>query len=57
MTSRKRIVVTGMGAVSAAGVGSIFKIEGSGEATKVEVLFADNTIKKFVAKYARLERV
>ena len=39
------------------GVGSIFKIEGSGVDTKVEVLFQDNTIKKFVAKYARLERV
>ncbi len=39
------------------GVGSIFQTEGSGDQQKVSVLFADQTIKKFVAKYARLERV
>ena len=39
------------------GVGSILQVEGSGEALKVSVVFNDNTVKKFVAKYARLERV
>ena len=39
------------------GVGSIFQTEGSGEQQKVSVLFADQTIKKFVAKYARLEKL
>jgi DNA helicase II / ATP-dependent DNA helicase PcrA len=39
------------------GVGSIFSTEGSGDTLKISVLFQDNTIKKFVAKYARLERV
>lgn len=37
------------------GTGSVFDTEGSGELYKVSVLFADNTIKKFVVKYARLE--
>ncbi|PIS12117.1 MAG: ATP-dependent DNA helicase, partial [Bdellovibrio sp. CG10_big_fil_rev_8_21_14_0_10_47_8] len=39
------------------GVGSIFDTEGSGEQQKVSVLFSDQTIKKFVTKYARLERL
>ena len=39
------------------GAGSIFATEGSGENLKISVLFQDNTIKKFVAKYARLERL
>lgn len=39
------------------GVGSIYDAEGSGEQQRVSVLFSDNTIKKFVVKYARLERV
>lgn len=39
------------------GVGSIFQTEGSGDQQKVSVMFSDQTIKKFVAKYARLERV
>jgi DNA helicase-2/ATP-dependent DNA helicase PcrA len=39
------------------GVGSIFSTEGSGDTLKISVLFQDNTIKKFVAKYARLEKV
>ncbi len=39
------------------GVGSVFATEGSGEDLKVSVLFADNTIKKFITKYARLEKV
>ena len=37
------------------GVGQVFEIEGQGEDLKVSVLFQDRTIKKFVAKYARLE--
>lgn len=39
------------------GVGSIYATEGSGEGLKVSVMFRDNTIKKFVAKFARLEKV
>ncbi len=39
------------------GVGSIFSIEGAGADLKISVLFQDQTIKKFVAKYARLEKV
>jgi DNA helicase II / ATP-dependent DNA helicase PcrA len=39
------------------GAGSVFQTEGSGEEQKISVLFADQTIKKFVAKYARLERL
>lgn len=39
------------------GAGSVFQTEGSGDQQKVSVLFADQTIKKFVAKYARLERI
>ncbi|MBK7890236.1 MAG: UvrD-helicase domain-containing protein [Bdellovibrionales bacterium] len=38
------------------GVGQILQVEGSGEEQKVTVVFADNTVKKFVAKYARLEK-
>lgn len=37
------------------GMGSIFKVEGNGEAQKVSVLFTNKTVKKFVAKFARLE--
>ncbi|MGZ3797983.1 MAG: ATP-dependent helicase, partial [Pseudobdellovibrionaceae bacterium] len=39
------------------GVGSVFATEGSGESLKVSVMFADNTVKKFIVKYARLEKV
>lgn len=39
------------------GVGTIYQTEGSGEQTKVSVMFADQTIKKFVAKFARLEKL
>ncbi len=39
------------------GVGTIFKTDGSGESMDVSVVFADNSVKKFRAKYARLERV
>jgi DNA helicase-2/ATP-dependent DNA helicase PcrA len=39
------------------GAGSIFQVEGSGDQEKVSVLFADQTIKKFVVKYARLAKV
>lgn len=37
------------------GAGQIFEVEGQGDDLKVSVLFQDRTIKKFVAKYARLE--
>ena len=39
------------------GVGTIYKAEGSGELQKVTILFEDNSIRKFVVKYARLEPV
>lgn len=39
------------------GVGQILQAEGAGADLKVSVVFADKTVKKFVAKYARLERV
>jgi DNA helicase-2/ATP-dependent DNA helicase PcrA len=39
------------------GVGQILQAEGSGADLKVSVVFGDKTVKKFVAKYARLERV
>lgn len=39
------------------GAGSIFSTEGAGDTLKISVLFQDNTIKKFVAKYARLEKL
>ncbi len=39
------------------GAGSIFATEGVGDNLKISVLFQDNTIKKFVAKYARLEKL
>ncbi len=39
------------------GAGSIFATEGAGDTLKISVLFQDNTIKKFVAKYARLEKL
>lgn len=39
------------------GVGSVFATEGSGEDLKVSVMFADQTVKKFIVKYARLEKV
>lgn len=38
------------------GTGQVLATEGSGEALKVTVVFADQTVKKFVAKYARLEK-
>lgn len=37
------------------GVGNIYEVEGSGEMQKVSVVFHDQTFKKFVVKYARLE--
>ncbi|MGE3681076.1 MAG: ATP-dependent helicase [Bdellovibrionales bacterium] len=37
------------------GVGSIFQVEGQGDMQKVSVVFHDQTFKKFVVKYARLE--
>lgn len=39
------------------GVGAVFAVEGSGDETKVSVLFTDQTLKKFIIKYARLEKV
>lgn len=39
------------------GVGTVYQTEGAGDQMKVSILFSDQTIKKFVAKYARLERV
>lgn len=39
------------------GVGNIYQVEGSGEMQKVSVVFHDQTFKKFVVKYARLEIV
>jgi DNA helicase-2/ATP-dependent DNA helicase PcrA len=39
------------------GVGTVYATEGSGENLKVSVMFTDQTVKKFVVKYARLERV
>ncbi len=39
------------------GVGSIYSLEGSDDQLKIGVLFQDQTIKKFIAKYARLEKV
>lgn len=37
------------------GAGSIYQVEGNGDMQKVSVIFQDQTFKKFVAKYARLE--
>lgn len=39
------------------GSGVIYETEGEGEEQKITVMFDDRTIKKFVAKYARLERI
>ena len=39
------------------GAGSIYSTEGTGDQLKVSVIFRDNTVKKFVAKYARLEKI
>lgn len=39
------------------GAGTIYATEGAGENFKVSVMFTDNTVKKFVVKYARLEKI
>ncbi len=39
------------------GIGTIFKTDGIGDTMDVSVVFADNSVKKFRVKYARLERV
>lgn len=39
------------------GVGVIGQVEGKGENQKVSVMFENRTLKKFIAKYARLETV
>jgi len=36
------------------GAGSIFQVEGSGENTKISILFSNQTVKKFIAKHANL---
>ncbi len=36
------------------GAGSIFMVEGSGDSTKVSILFSDQSVKKFIAKHANL---
>lgn len=37
------------------GPGSIYQIEGAGDNTKVTILFQDQSIKKFIAKYSNLQ--
>lgn len=39
------------------GAGTVYATEGTGDNFKVSVMFTDNTVKKFVVKYARLERI
>ena len=39
------------------GVGTVYQLEGEGEQSTVSILFANQVLKKFVVKYARLERV
>lgn len=39
------------------GPGSVLGTEGSGDLMKVKIVFSDRSVKKFVAKYARLERI
>ncbi|MEN0057277.1 MAG: UvrD-helicase domain-containing protein [Bdellovibrio sp.] len=39
------------------GAGVVYATEGTGENFKVSVMFTDKTVKKFVVKYARLERI
>lgn len=39
------------------GAGTIYSTEGTGDNFKVSVMFTDKTIKKFIVKYARLEKI
>ncbi len=39
------------------GAGHICRVEGHGEDQKVSIIFDDNRLKKFVSKYARLEKL
>jgi DNA helicase-2/ATP-dependent DNA helicase PcrA len=39
------------------GPGKVLETEGNGELMKVKIVFSDRSVKKFVAKYARLERL
>lgn len=39
------------------GIGTIHTLEGNGEDQKITILFKNHTMKKFILKYARLERV
>jgi DNA helicase-2/ATP-dependent DNA helicase PcrA len=39
------------------GAGTVYATEGDGDNFKVSVMFTDNTVKKFVVKYARLEKI
>lgn len=39
------------------GIGTIHQLEGQGEEQKITILFKNHTLKKFILKYARLERI
>ncbi len=39
------------------GVGTIHHLEGQGEDQKITIMFKNHTLKKFILKYARLERI
>lgn len=39
------------------GIGTIHHLEGNGEDQKITIMFKNHTLKKFILKYARLERV
>ncbi len=39
------------------GSGSVLEIKGYGDLMKVKIIFSDGSVKKFVAKYARLEKI
>ncbi|MCB0347741.1 MAG: UvrD-helicase domain-containing protein [Bdellovibrionales bacterium] len=39
------------------GLGVVYEVQGNGEDARVSILFTDNFLKTFVAKFARLERV
>lgn len=39
------------------GAGSVLEVEGSGDSEKVSVVFSDRSVKKFITRYARLERI
>lgn len=39
------------------GIGTIHMLEGQGEEQKITIMFKNHTLKKFILKYARLERI